>query len=119
MIPIIEANQEKFLDDNESINEEIRLIETPGHTPHHVSVSIESKGERVIISGDFFHHPCQIAHPEWLSDVETYPKQALETRYKMLKILANSDILLIGSHFANPVVGKIVRDQKYFVFKTD
>ena len=32
-------------------------------TPGHVSVLIESEGERAVITGDMTHHPCQLAHP--------------------------------------------------------
>jgi glyoxylase-like metal-dependent hydrolase (beta-lactamase superfamily II) len=45
------------------ISPEIRLMPSTGHTPGHVSVMIESEGERAVITGDMTHHPCQLAHP--------------------------------------------------------
>ena len=43
---------------------EIRLMPSTGHTPGHASVLIDSKGSRAMITGDFAHHPCQMAHPD-------------------------------------------------------
>ena len=37
----------------------------PGHTPHHVSLLIESGGQSAVITGDVVHHPCQLAYPDW------------------------------------------------------
>ncbi len=53
------------------------------------------------------HHPCQIAHPEWTTLADSYPDQAVQTRKKFLKEVQNTDTLIIGSHFANPVAGYI------------
>ncbi len=114
--PIVRAGLVKLVNSEYKIDRNISFISTPGHTPHHVSVLIESEGKRAIISGDFLHHPCQIAHPEWTA-VDTFPNQALETRQKTLEEIVDTDTLLIGTHFANPVAGKVVRLNGSFVFK--
>ncbi|MBI2641516.1 MBL fold metallo-hydrolase [Candidatus Roizmanbacteria bacterium] len=72
---------------------------------------------RAIISGDVFHHPCQIARPEWMADGDTYPERALASRKKLLEEIADTNTLVIGSHFANPVAGLVVRSKDGFVFK--
>jgi len=117
IIPIVKAGLEELVTTDHRIDNQIRLISTPGHTPHHVSVMIESKGKKAIITGDFVHHPCQIAQPEWGTDVDTLPEKAKETRYRMLKELADKDILVIGSHFATPVSGKIVSKNSNYKLK--
>ena len=58
----------------------IELVPTPGHTPGHMSVSVTSRGERAVITGDMMHHPSQIAHPEWRPPVDHDPDLAVETR---------------------------------------
>src|SRR5271156_3505687 len=63
--PIVEAGLATMVETNARICEEISLIPTLGHTPGHVSVMIQSKEEQALITGDFMHHPCQIARPEW------------------------------------------------------
>lgn len=59
--PIIGAGLAQLVSDDYRIDDNVRLIPTPGHTPHHVSVVIKSKGKKALISGDTLHHPCQIA----------------------------------------------------------
>lgn len=112
--PVINAHLAQFVKPDHKINNNIRLLPTPGHTPGHISIMIESKGKKALISGDFIHHPCQLAHPEWSMGADALPEKALQTRQKMLKELANSDILFIGTHFANPVAGYIKRSGKTF-----
>jgi glyoxylase-like metal-dependent hydrolase (beta-lactamase superfamily II) len=114
--PIVDAGLANFVSDDYQIDRNIRLISTPGHTPHHVSVVIESQGKKAIISGDFVHHPCQIAHEDWTSAADTYPEQTVETRKKLLAEIKNTDTLLIGCHFANPVAGKVVESQGNLIF---
>jgi glyoxylase-like metal-dependent hydrolase (beta-lactamase superfamily II) len=48
----------------------VSFVPTLGHTPGHVSVRISSEGEEALITGDFVHHPCQMAHPEWAATVD-------------------------------------------------
>jgi glyoxylase-like metal-dependent hydrolase (beta-lactamase superfamily II) len=81
-----------------------------GHTPGHASVLINSKGMRAMITGDFAHHPCQMAHPEWSSTADYDPITAEATRHRIFSALADEPVLLIGTHFAGPTAGHVVRD---------
>ena len=105
--PVVEAGLAEFVTDDHMIDSNVRFIPTPGHTPHHISVVIESQGKKAIISGDTLHHPCQIVHQDWTTLADTYPDQTVATRKKLLDEIKDSDTLLIGSHFANPVAGKV------------
>lgn len=116
--PIVEAGLAEFITDNYRIDENVSFMPTPGHTPHHISVMIESQGKKAIISGDVMHHPCQIAHQEWTTSADTYPDQTIETRKKFLSQVKDKDVLIIGSHFANPVAGKIVSSDLGLEFRT-
>ncbi len=71
---------------------------------------IESRGEKALITGDFMHHPCQIAHPEWSTLADSDPEQGIETRRLMFQSLADTPVLVIGTHFAGATAGRIVRD---------
>jgi glyoxylase-like metal-dependent hydrolase (beta-lactamase superfamily II) len=107
--PIVKAGLATLVKSDYRIDRNVSLFPSPGHTPGHVSVLIESRGQRAIISGDFIHHPCQIAQPQWTTDADTLPEKGVTTRQNILKQIADDGSLLIGSHFANPVAGKIVR----------
>jgi glyoxylase-like metal-dependent hydrolase (beta-lactamase superfamily II) len=108
--PIVEAGLATMVETNERICDEITLVPTLGHTPGHVSVMIQSQGEQALITGDFMHHPCQIARPHWSSAADSDPDQARETRERMLEELAERPVLVIGTHFAGATAGNIVRD---------
>ncbi|HLK25829.1 MAG TPA: MBL fold metallo-hydrolase [Caulobacteraceae bacterium] len=108
--PIFDAGLAQLVEQDHRLCDEIRLIPTSGHTPGHVSVVIESEGERAIISGDFLHHPCQIAHPEWSSIADSDPDEAHATRRRVVDDVARDRSLFIGTHFPAPTAGRIVRD---------
>ena len=87
---------------------------TLGHTPGHVSVHIASRGEEALITGDFIHHPCQFAKPEWASRADYDSAASTQTRREMFDRLAGQPTLVIGTHFSGPTAGKIVRDGDAF-----
>jgi glyoxylase-like metal-dependent hydrolase (beta-lactamase superfamily II) len=105
--PIFDAGLAELVETDHRLSPEVRLEPTPGHTPGHVSVVIESEGARAIISGDFLHHPCQIAHPEWPSGSDIDPDLAVATRRAALDRAADRSTLFIGTHFAAPTAGYV------------
>lgn len=108
--PVFDAGQVDLVDMSHRLSDEVRLAPTPGHTPGHVSVVIESAGETAVITGDMIHHPCQIARPEWSSVVDTDREQSRRTRTEFLEQHADRPTLVIGTHFMAPTAGRIVRD---------
>ena len=103
-------HNEMVVETDHRITNEISLIPTVGHTPGHVSVLIRSQGEEALITGDFMHHPCQIAHPEWCSTADSDPETSRQTRERMLADLSSRPVLVIGTHFAGATAGRIVKD---------
>jgi glyoxylase-like metal-dependent hydrolase (beta-lactamase superfamily II) len=108
--PVFDAGLVDLVETDHRIGDELSLIPTIGHTPGHVSVRIRSRGEEALITGDFMHHPCQIACPDWASTADSDPVTARHTREHMLASLAHTPTLVIGTHFAAPTAGRIVRD---------
>jgi len=112
--PVWEAGLVDLVETDHRICDEISLVPTLGHTPGHVSVRIVSQGETALITGDFMHHPCQIARPEWSSTADSDPAEARRTREAMLTGLTGTPTLVIGTHFAGRTAGRIVRDGDAF-----
>jgi len=108
--PIVEAGLAQMVETDERICDEISLIPTIGHTPGHVSVMIRSRSEQALITGDFLHHPCQIARPEWSTLADSDPEQGIATRRTMFQRFADTPVLILGTHFAGVTAGRIVRD---------
>ncbi len=108
--PIFDAGMAVLVGQEHVVTDEIRLKPTPGHTPGHVSVHIQSRGEEAIITGDMIHHPCQIKHPSWSSTADWHAEKAASTRSGFVEEAADRPVLIIGTHFSGPTAGYIVRD---------
>ena len=108
--PILDAGLASLVEMDARIAPEVRLMPTTGHTPGHVSVVIESRGERAVITGDMMHHPCQLARPHWSSGFDTDQDASRVTRKAFLAQFADTRSLVIGTHFAGPTAGHVVRD---------
>jgi glyoxylase-like metal-dependent hydrolase (beta-lactamase superfamily II) len=108
--PVLDAGLAKAVEGPTEVCAGVRLISTPGHTPGHCSVIIESKGESAMITGDFIHHPIQFNDPDLVSPFDVDNDAAVVTRHRMFGEYADSPTLIIGTHFAGPTAGKLVRD---------
>jgi glyoxylase-like metal-dependent hydrolase (beta-lactamase superfamily II) len=108
--PLFDARLVDLVPSDHRLSDEVRLVPTPGHTPGHVSVEIASKGRLALITGDLMHHPCQIARPDWSSNFDTDQNWSRRTRHEFLSDVAARDALVIGTHFATPTAGHVVRD---------
>ena len=115
--PIVKAGLAELVEVDHRIDRNVSFVPAPSHTPGMVYVLIESQGQRAIISADFLHHPCQIAHPEWTTEGGAFPDREVVTRQNILNQIADTGTLLLGSHFANPVSGRVVRVSDGFVFE--
>jgi len=108
--PAFEAGLVDLVPTDHRVCDEVSLVPTLGHTPGHVSVRITSRGEEALITGDFLHHPCQMAHPEWAAAVDYDSDASTQTRHNVFSALAGTPTLLIGTHFAGASAGRVVRD---------
>ena len=116
VLPVVEAGLVDLVEPTHAVTDEVRLEPTLGHTPGHVSVHITSRGEEAVITGDLMHHPAQCAHPEWRSSADFDAEQAERTRRDFLARYADRPVLVIGTHFATPTAGRIVRDGATYRF---
>jgi len=115
--PIIAAGLSDIVDEDADLGDGMRLEPSTGHTPGHVSLWIDSAGERALISGDFLHHPVQCAEPH-LAEVGDYDiEQARATRRRMLAQVAESGALMLGTHFSGNPAGRVVANDDVWRFE--
>jgi glyoxylase-like metal-dependent hydrolase (beta-lactamase superfamily II) len=115
--PIMDAGLVDLVEMDHAISPEVRLRPTPGHTPGHVSVVIESEGQTALITGDMTHHPCQMGHPEWSPGFDSDPVAAATMRRSVFESVADSATLVIGTHYAGPTAGHVKRDAGAYRFE--
>jgi len=112
--PIIDAGLVDLVEVDAEVAEGVCLESTPGHTPGHVAVRISSRGEEAVITGDLVHHPAQFAYPGWEDKADSDPGLADQTRRDFMDRYADTPTLIIGTHFAGPTAGRLVRDGKAY-----
>ena len=115
--PLVDAGQAELVEPLHRITPEVRLEPSPGHTPGHVSVRIESRGEHAFVTGDMTHHPVQWAEPAWKMVADLDPEQAIATRRRLRGECASQRALVIGTHYAAPCAGTLEPEAGGFVFR--
>ena len=110
VLPVFDAGLVELVDTNHRVCEEVDLVPTLGHTPGHVSVRIRSGGAQALVTGDFVHHPCQMARLHWASSADSDKAEAEATRRRVFAEHADTPTLIIGTHFAGATAGTVVRD---------
>ena len=78
---------------------------------------VEREGARALITGDATHHPVQWAEPDWRMIADTDPDQAKATRLRIRSEHADRPTLVIGTHYAPPCAGRIVREAGGYAFR--
>ena len=108
VLPVIESGQAEFVKGDYGISEQAWLEFAPGHTPGHVALRLASQGGEAILSGDILHRPLQVAEPHLrVEHLDVDSTAAEATRMPFLERYADSEVLVFGSHFANPSGGYI------------
>jgi glyoxylase-like metal-dependent hydrolase (beta-lactamase superfamily II) len=94
----------------ETIAPGLTYVATPGHTPGHMAVMLESGNERLLVGGDVLNNtPVSFARPEWRVGSDYDRDQGAATRKALLAQLADDRIPLIGFHLAWPGHGIVER----------
>lgn len=100
------AEKTAFLGDGGDVVTGIRAVAAYGHTPGHTAFHVESNGKRLLIGGDFTnHYALSLARPEWLVSFDVEKEKAVETRKRLLDMLATDAIPFAGYHMPFPAVG--------------
>jgi glyoxylase-like metal-dependent hydrolase (beta-lactamase superfamily II) len=90
----------------------VRAFPTPGHTPGHVSIRIDSNGESLVVLGDVVVHMFQVFAPETVYVSDGDHELAEGTRRRVLGELADEGVPVIVPHFYG--VGRFARDGEGF-----
>ena len=109
--PLVDMGLVELMEGEYSITGELTTVPTPGHTPGHMSIMINSGGERALVLGDVLHNTSQIQQTHWASRADIIPEQAVSTRQSVLDLLETEGIPVAAVHLPAPGFGKIVRLQ--------
>jgi glyoxylase-like metal-dependent hydrolase (beta-lactamase superfamily II) len=117
MRPLFDSDVVDFIDRDTEIIPGVTAVESFGHTPGHLTVSITSDGTRTLIGGDISNHPFQVEHPHWSLPVDNDHEMAATTRDRIFERIRDSDTRFVAPHYPMPGVGKIVTDDGVRVYQ--
>ena len=112
-LPVEAAEKLELVAREKTIVKGIRVVPTPGHTPFHQSVLIESGGERAFYLGDLVPTHAHLPLP-WIMGYDVEPLVTLETKRRILKQALDENWLLIFEHDASVPWGRVEHDGKAY-----
>jgi glyoxylase-like metal-dependent hydrolase (beta-lactamase superfamily II) len=107
VLPVMEAGLGILVDSDHVVDDCLFLEATPGHTPGHCAVRLDSRDGHAVITGDLIHSPLQCRHPEWNFVWDVLPDVAARTRRSFLERHAAAHTRVLGTHFPLPSAGFI------------
>ena len=107
VLPLAEAGLLDLVSTETEVAPGVRTVPTPGHTPGHMSVWVESGDEQVVVLGDVVVHEAQLPDPDLVYVNDGDPTMSAATRKEVLGRLADEGADVIVSHFKG--VGRFAR----------
>ena len=114
--PILDAGLIDFVEGEHTLTSEVTSIPTPGHTPGHVSLAVNSGGESAYVLGDAAHHMVQLTETDWCPSADVDPATSTVSRRSLFDRIERENALIASGHFRFPGVGRAVRSDGARVF---
>jgi glyoxylase-like metal-dependent hydrolase (beta-lactamase superfamily II) len=105
--PVIEAGLADVVGEYHRISPSLLTEPAYGHTLGHSVVHLDSTGAEAWFTGDVFHHPIELIHPEIDANTCEDFRQTLATRSRLIEAFVATGALIIPAHFAAPHVGHL------------
>jgi glyoxylase-like metal-dependent hydrolase (beta-lactamase superfamily II) len=112
-VPLVEAGLVDFIEGDQEIVPGIRGIPTPGHTPHHQGLLVESDGEKAFFIADLAPTTAHLPLA-WIMGYDVEPLVTLETKRRVLKRAVEDEWLVVFEHDASTPWSRLVHDGKAF-----
>jgi glyoxylase-like metal-dependent hydrolase (beta-lactamase superfamily II) len=112
-VPIAERGLFDFVEGDRELAPGLRLVQTPGHTPHHQGVLLESRGERAFYIADLAPTTAHLPLP-WIMGYDVEPLVTLETKRRVLRQAVEEDWLVVFEHDPKTAWGRVGFDGKAY-----
>ena len=112
--PLHAAGQLELIDQDCEVVAGISLRHTPGHTPHHQGILVESGGERLFYLADLAPTTAHVPLP-WIMGYDVEPLVTLETKRSLWVEASDESWTVVFEHDATCAFGRIVRDGKGYL----
>ncbi len=112
-VPLAAAGRLDLVSDATEVVPGIRLVATPGHTPHHQSVLVESAGETACFLADVIPTVAHLPLP-WIMGYDVEPLVTLESKRRLLARAEADGWLLVFEHDARVACGRVGHDGRQY-----
>jgi len=112
-VPLVEAGLVDFIEGDSEIVSGIRGIPTPGHTPHHQGLLVESDGEKAFYIADLAPTTAHLPLA-WIMGYDVEPLVTLETKRRVLKRAVDEEWLVVFEHDASTPWSRLAHDGKAY-----
>jgi glyoxylase-like metal-dependent hydrolase (beta-lactamase superfamily II) len=110
VLPVLEAGRADLVADDAVIGDHVRLLPTPGHTPHHVAVLLGKGRDEAAFAGDLLHSPLQWRLPGLASAIDRDgAAAACVSRRGFLERFSETDTVCCFAHTPAPSAGFVRR----------
>jgi glyoxylase-like metal-dependent hydrolase (beta-lactamase superfamily II) len=110
VLPVLEAGRADLVADDAVIGDHVRLLPTPGHTPHHVAVLLGKGRDEAAFAGDLLHSPLQWRLPGVASAMDRDGAAAAAvSRRAFLERFAETGTVCCFAHTPSPSAGHVRR----------
>ncbi|NOK85885.1 MAG: MBL fold metallo-hydrolase [Chloroflexi bacterium AL-W] len=108
---LVERGQLHLLDGDKEIVPGVRGVITPGHTPGHMSVIIESAGQSALFACDMASFAVHFERLAWMTAYDVEPLVTLETKRKWQVWASQNNALVVFPHDSKRPAGQLVQDE--------
>jgi glyoxylase-like metal-dependent hydrolase (beta-lactamase superfamily II) len=100
--PLQALGAAELLEGDRTLDAELSLLHTPGHTPGSQSLLVRSGEDALLLWGDVANHPAQVSEPDWGPGSDVQPEVARGTRRRLLDQVEQEGMWLATAHFPDP-----------------
>lgn len=109
--PLRAGGQLRLLDGDCDLAPGLRGVVTPGHTPGHMSVVLESEGQVAVQLADMATYALHFERLGWMTAYDVEPLVTLETKRRWQAWALERDALLFFPHDPGRPAGRLARDE--------
>ena len=85
-------------------------LDTPGHTPGHISLLLTSGSDKLLLTADAIqNNHVALAHPDWQPVADMNGAKAAASRRRLLDLAATDQLKVLCYHIPFPGLGRIER----------
>jgi glyoxylase-like metal-dependent hydrolase (beta-lactamase superfamily II) len=114
--PLHQSGQLELIDGDGEIVAGIHAIKTPGHTPHHQGLLLESENERAFYVADLIPTTAHLPLP-WIMGYDVEPLVTLETKRRILARAVDEDWTMIFEHDPVTAWSKVMNDGRSYALR--